>query len=187
MCGYMTKADKIEWAERTRAAEAESAEQWKKDQEDKNGGKIVRHTRANAGRNGHVDYTSPPKRRPGSPSPAGRDLTQVSAKERAAHQKAMLDAHKERFKDAYWTQTVPIIEQQKTQDVFLESPGHRINGANKKFVVPTDRPTRSLAPKDVDDHLFTGIHRGAESEQMAINRMIRNDEIDFEKLHTQAK
>ena len=41
MCGYMTKADKIEWAERTRAAEAESAEQWKKDQEDKNGGKIV--------------------------------------------------------------------------------------------------------------------------------------------------
>ena len=76
-----------------------------------------------------------------SPSPAGRDLTQVSAKERAAHQKAMLDAHKERFKDAYWTQTVPIIEQQKTQDVFLESPGHRINGANKKFVVPTDRPT----------------------------------------------
>ena len=115
------------------------------------------------------------------------DLTQVSAKERAAHQKAMLDAHKERFKDAYWTQTVPIIEQQKTQDVFLESPGHRINGANKKFVVPTDRPTRSLAPKDVDDHLFTGIHRGAESEQMAINRMIRNDEIDFEKLHTQAK
>ena len=147
----------------------------------------MRHTRANAGRNGHVDYTSPPKRRPGSPSPAGRDLTQVSAKERAAHQKAMLDAHKERFKDAYWTQTVPIIEQQKTQDVFLESPGHRINGANKKFVVPTDRPTRSLAPKDVDDHLFTGIHRGAESEQMAINRMIRNDEIDFEKLHTQAK
>ena len=86
MCGYMTKADKIEWAERTRAAEAESAEQWKKDQEDKNGGKIVRHTRANAGRNGHVDYTSPPKRRPGSPSPAGRDLTQVSAKDHVKFQ-----------------------------------------------------------------------------------------------------
>ena len=37
MTGYMTKSDKIEWAERTRAAEAESAEAWKKEQEAKNG------------------------------------------------------------------------------------------------------------------------------------------------------
>ena len=89
MCGYMTKEDKEEWYQKNRQAQIDSAEAWKQEQEAKTGGQIVRSTRENAGRNGCVDYTSPPKERPGAPKPAGRDLTQCSAKERAAHQKAM--------------------------------------------------------------------------------------------------
>ena len=82
MCGYMTKEDKEEWYQKNRQAQIDSAEAWKQEQEAKTGGQIVRSTRENAGRNGCVDYTSPPKERPGAPKPAGRDLTQCSAKER---------------------------------------------------------------------------------------------------------
>ena len=93
MCGYMTKEDKVKWARDNLAADQASAEAWKKEQEEKTGGKIVRSTRANAGRNGQVDYMSPPKSRPGAPKPAGRDLTLCSKEEQEAHQKAMLYAH----------------------------------------------------------------------------------------------
>ena len=89
MSGYMTVADKKEWYERNRQAQVDSAEMWKKEQEEKSGGKIVRQTKSYAGRNGFVDYTAPPKRRPGSPEPAGRDLTKCTPAERAAHQRAM--------------------------------------------------------------------------------------------------
>jgi len=181
MCGYLRKEEKEEWAQRNRQAQVDSAEAWKKEQEAKNGGtKIVRSTRASAGRNGFVDYTAPPKARPGSPPQAGRDLTKCSPTERDAHQRAMLEAHKERFKDAHWTQTIPIIEAAQKEDILAESVGHRLHGANKKFVMAPQQISVSIAPKDVDNHLFTGaVHKEAESEQEIIARKVENHQLEI--------
>ena len=97
LCGHMTKADKEEWSKKNLLAQVDSAVSWKREQEAKSGENIVRSTRANAGRNGLVDYTSPSKERPNSPPPAGRDLTRCSQAERNAHRQAMQDQNKARF------------------------------------------------------------------------------------------
>lgn len=178
MCGHLTKRDKERWAKKTMEANAAAA---------------AKHA-------GHLEFTPGMEEdgqvkveKPKTPSPkkggphmkqAGRDLTECSPEERAAHRKAMLDAHKNRFKDAHWTHTIPILEQAKGEDVYKESVCHRLYGSNKKFIMPTAHPTRSRAPRDVDNHLFTGaVHKEAESEQEIIARKIENHELEISDHH----
>ena len=43
-----------------------------------------------------------------------------------------------------------------------------------------DQPTRSIAPRDVDNHLYTGaVHKEAESEQEKIARMLENNQLNL--------
>jgi hypothetical protein len=78
----------------------------------------------------------------------------------------MMQAHKERFKDAHWTHTGKLMEKARETDVLKESVAITMFGHNKKFVKPVDHPTVSRAPRDVDNHFFTGaVHKEAESEQ----------------------
>ena len=177
MCGHLTKKDKEKWAEKNRQAQVDSAAKWEAEQK----------SAASAGSppalQGSPEGGSP-KSRSGSPPahsvPAGRDLTMCTPAERAAHRQAMLDAHKERFKDAHWTHTIPILEGAKTEDVLRESVAVRLHGHNAKFVKAPEMLSVSRAPRDVDNHLFTGaVHKEAESEQEIIARKIENHQMEI--------
>jgi len=182
MCGHLTKRDKERWAQKTMEANAKAADTYAGDLEYTPGAELDGQKKV---------IVEKPKSPPGSGSPkgkhmkqAGRDLVECTPAERAAHRQAMLDAHKNRFKDAHWTHTIPIIESAKAEDVYKETVCHRLFGSNKKFVVPTQHPTRSRAPRDVDNHLFTGaVHKEAESEQEIIARKIENHELEISDHH----
>ena len=92
----------------------------------------------------------------------------------------MLNAHRDRFKDAHWTHTISIIESAKQEDVLKESVAVRLHGHNTKFVKAPEMISVSRAPKDVDNHLFTGaVHKEAESEQEIIARKIENHQMEI--------
>ena len=173
MCGYLSKKDKERWAEKTRQAQVDSAAAWEAEK------------KAEALAN---PKTPSPEKRPGSPGspprsgspPRGRDLVQCSGQERAAHQRAMMEAHKERFKDAHWTHTQKIMEKARDTDVLKESVAVTMYGHNKKFVKAPEMISVSRAPKDVDNHLFTGaVHKEAESEQEIIARKVQNRQLEI--------
>lgn len=176
MCGHLTKKDKERWAKKNRDAQVESAAKLQAEKEAAAGG--------SPGSPGSASPSGSPPRSPGSPGkhsiPAGRDLTQCTAAERAAHRQAMLEAHKDRFKDAHWTHTIPIIESAKQEDVLRESVAVRLHGHNKKFIKAPEMLSVSRAPRDVDNHLFTGaVHKEAESEQEIIARKIENRQMEI--------
>ena len=174
MCGHLTKKDKEKWAKKTRDAQNASVAKFDNDPTNDNW----------KPEDGSGVVAKSPPRSPGSggkhSKPAGRDLTECTPQERAAHRQAMLEAHKERFKDAHWTHTIPIIESAKQEDVLRESVAVRLHGHNTKFIKAPEQISVSRAPRDVDNHLFTGaVHKEAESEQEMIARKIENHQMEI--------
>ena len=169
MAGHMSEAQRKQWAVDNRQAQIDSAEEFAKQA-------LEQFPLANS--------TMPRIREKQTNSPhgkaVGRDLVQCSPAERVAHQQAMIEAHKNRFKDAHWTHTNKIVDKARDQDVFKESVAVQLYGHNKKFVMPVEHPTVSRAPRDVDNHLFTGaVHKEAESEQEMIARKIENHQLEI--------
>jgi len=175
MCGHLTKRDKERWADKNRQAVADSVAKVHAE-------KAEKQANSTPGSPGYRPGGSPGS--PGSPpnhnKQSGTDWVEESPAARAAHRKKMQDAHSNRFKDAHWTHALPIIETAKGCDVYMETVAHRMYGSNKKFVMAPQQISVSRAPRDVDNHLFTGaVHKEAESEQEMIARKIENHQIEI--------
>jgi len=208
MCGHLTKKDKERWAEKNRQAVADSVNKTNAEKQNNSqpgspgyrpGSTAVTESHAPeiAGQDAatlraFIDNVGPPNGSEKSWHPsdgavsgahgkqAGTDCCEEGAAARTRHRQKMQDAHLNRFKDAHWTHSIPIIESAKAGDVYMETVGHRMYGSNKKFVMAPQQISVSRAPRDVDNHLYTGaVHKEAESEQEIIARKVENHQIEI--------
>jgi len=116
------------------------------------------------------------------PKPRGRNLTEASSEELTAHIEEERRKHTERYKDAHWKQESELSQAGKTEDIWRRKiRDARSPDRTGKFVAQVEKFTRSRAPRDVDNHLYTGaVHKEAESEQEMIARKFENNEISLD-------
>lgn len=115
----------------------------------------------------------------------GRDLTAVSKAELLAHQEEEKQKHLARFSHAHWMQSAELASRSDTMssklDVYQWPVRDKRYTPPTKFVAQVEQFTRSRAPRDVDNHLYTGaVHKEAESEQEIIARKFANNEISLD-------
>jgi len=115
----------------------------------------------------------------------GRDLTQVSKSELMAHQEEEKQKHLSRYTNSHWIQSAELAsrsdEKSSKVDVYQWPARDKRYTPPTKFVAQVEQFTRSRAPKDVDNHLYTGaVHKEAESEQEIIARKFANNEITLD-------
>jgi len=116
------------------------------------------------------------------PKPRGRNLTEASKEELEAHLLEERRKHTERYNLAHWKQESELINAAKTEDIWRRKiRDARSPDRGGKFVAQKEKFVRSRAPRDVDNHLFTGaVHKEAESEQEMIARKFENNEISLD-------
>ena len=112
----------------------------------------------------------------------GRDLTQASKLELNAHQEEEKQKHLARFQNAHWMQSAELCSRTDSMssklDVYQRPMRDKRYTAPTKFVAQVEQFTRARAPRDVDNHLYTGaVHKEAESEQEIIARKFANNEL----------
>jgi hypothetical protein len=115
----------------------------------------------------------------------GRDLTQVSKSELMAHQEEEKQKHLSRYTNSHWIQSAELAsrsdEKSSKVDVYQWPARDKRYTPPTKFVAQVEQFTRSRAPRDVDNHLYTGaVHKEAESEQEIIARKFANNEITLD-------
>jgi len=117
-----------------------------------------------------------------APKPRGRNLTECTKEERDAHIMEERRKHLERYTDAHWKQEAELTNAGKTEDIWRRKiRDARSPDREGKFVPQVEQFTRSRAPRDVDNHLYTGaVHKEAESEQEMIARKFANNEISLD-------
>lgn len=199
LMGHMGKQGYDDWAELKRLAQVERGENktWAYKRSDTDGykGNDKNYTSQQATAYGaggtvatavtHKDGGDPTRKGAAASKQRGRDLTAVSKAELLAHQEEEKQKHLARFSNAHWMQSAEMASRSDTMssklDVYQWPVRDKRYTPPTKFVAQVEQFTRARAPRDVDNHLYTGaVHREAESEQEIIARKFANNEISLD-------